>query len=90
MNVNIKINKLRLTSLSASYKPQICLKYVYFYWFSFRLSPWKYTKEEGKENKNVNEFVSAFNTVTTELNENLNEIKKQKKQMLTRLRRRQR
>ena len=38
---------------------------------------------EGKENKNVNEFVSAFNTVTTELNENLNEIKKQKKQIET-------
>ena len=38
---------------------------------------------EGKGNKNVNEFVSAFNTVTTELNENLNEIKKQKKQIET-------
>ncbi len=38
---------------------------------------------DGKGKKDVNEFVNAFNTVTTELNENLNEIKKQKKQIET-------
>lgn len=38
---------------------------------------------DGKGNKEVNEFVNAFNTVTTELNENLNEIKKQKRQIET-------
>ncbi|MCI8485585.1 MAG: cell wall metabolism sensor histidine kinase WalK [Clostridia bacterium] len=38
---------------------------------------------DGKGKKDVNEFVNAFNSVTTELNENLNEIKKQKKQIET-------
>lgn len=41
------------------------------------------TDGNGKQNKDVNEFVNAFNTVTTELNENLNEIKKQKRQIET-------
>lgn len=41
------------------------------------------TDGNGKQNKDVNEFVNAFNTVTTELNENLNEIKRQKRQIET-------
>lgn len=41
------------------------------------------TDGNGKQNKDVNEFVDAFNTVTTELNENLNEIKRQKRQIET-------
>ena len=38
---------------------------------------------DGQDNKDANEFVSAFNMVTTELNENLNEVKKQKMQIET-------
>lgn len=38
---------------------------------------------DGSESKEANEFVNAFNTVTTELNENLNETIKQKKQIET-------
>ncbi len=41
------------------------------------------TDGNGKGNKDANEFVNAFNIVTTELNENLNEIKKQKRQIET-------
>lgn len=37
----------------------------------------------GAQNEDTNEFVNAFNVVTSELNENLNEVKKQKRQIET-------